>query len=172
MKNTTTGMDGKRYNLIRPKAGKRRIHGPERLIMAFRSFGLGTKLNLGRRGKTLDQVIVPTPGGSVPFYAFEDDEDPCREEVVSVEQEGDKIIIEAIESPRKRRRRKSKKRYVNKILEQIDFYEGLADKYFERMFMNVFTERQLESMLKARRMEILLFDGLMYLHVGNKAYRL
>ena len=88
--------------------------------------------------------------------------------VTKLFDDGEKVIIEA----EKIVRDDDKKEILNKIIKKIDFDNALNNNLFIEMFSNVFTEEQLKHFLEQDDMEILLFDGLMYLKLGDKAYRL
>ena len=88
--------------------------------------------------------------------------------VTDIHQENGKTIIEASENIHK----EEKSKYVNKIMNEIDFSQGLNNERFVEMFSNVFTEERLKEILGSDDVEFLCFNGLMYFKLGDKAFRL
>ena len=158
-KTTTKSLDGTKYELLNPwymtdKEEKKVM--PEQIIVPFHSLGIGTRLQLRKNIKdhAYGGIIVPDNAGSAV--------------ITETYEKNGKFIIKAVENTRK----EDKLYYANKVIKEIDFTQGLANERFVEMLSNVFTEKQLKKLLKAKDIEILLFDGLMYLKLGNKAYRL
>ena len=128
----------------------------EQIIHPFESFGFGTRIQLLDRTETY----------FVPYGDIDLDLDTAR--VSEWYDEGGKIIIKAVQLKRTRK----KLQFVNGIIDRIDFKQGLGNAVFCEMLTNVFKEEQLQEMIDEEHIEILTFNGLMYLQVGRKAYRL
>jgi hypothetical protein len=95
--------------------------------------------------------------------------------VVEISEVGNEVIIYAVGSLFKHPEKKigeRKAEALRTIVPQIDFgNEILRDRIVEILSL-VFLPEQLEEMLKEDAIEILMFNGFMYLKVGDKAYRL
>lgn len=134
-------------------------HKPGISIIPFLSFGLGTRLNFEKDTHIADTEIqgwegyIIRPGDAVVTNFYEED---------------NKIIIEAQQKTDK----EEKKEFLNKIIKKINLDNDYNEKLFVDMLSNVFTDKQLESFLSVDDLEVLLFDGLMYIKCGDKAYRL
>ena len=131
---------------------------PEQIIIPFVSFGIGSKLNFDKPRELRTEIEL---GGLIT------DEDAAT--VVAFYDDGkDNLIIELEKSTKK----EEKMKFVNKIVRKLNISDNLNNKIFIDLLSNVFTDKQLESFIHKDSIEIILFDGLMYLKVGNKAYRL
>jgi len=132
---------------------------PNISIIPFLSFGLGTRLNFEKDTQRPDTEVqgwegyIIRPGDAVVTNFYEKD---------------DKIIIEA----QQRTDKEEKQEFLNKIIKKINLDNNYNEKLFVDMLSNVFTDKQLECFLSIDDLEILLFDGLMYVKCENKAYRL
>jgi len=158
---TTKTLDGIEFKLeeaypIRLFQTKKK-HQPAQIIIPFISFGIGTKINFN---KIVKESVGVEIGGEFS--------DGNAASVTAFYEEGDKIIIEA----EKETKKEEKMKFVNKIVRKLNFNEGLSNKTFIDMLSNVFTDKQLQEFMNEKDLEIILFDGLMYLKVGDKAYRL
>ena len=157
----TKTLDGKEFKLDETyPSSLRKIkkkHQPAQIISPFASFGIGTKLNFQDAKK---ESIDLEFGGEL------NDENAAS--VTAFYEEGDKIIIEA----EKETEKEEKMKFVNKIVRKLNFKENLSNKVFIDLLSNVFTDKQLQEFIDKDDLEIILFDGLMYLKVKNKAYRL
>ena len=131
-------------------------HNAEITIIPFRTFGLGS--------------IIFFEKSKNDLLSVEDWEDSYQDgaQVTSFYQKGGKVIIEAEQKIEKTKKIK----IVDKIVDKIDFKQGLCNDIFVQMLSNVFTEKQLNHFLEQKDIEILMFKGLMYLKCGKKAYRL
>lgn len=134
-------------------------HLPEIEIIPYVSFGIGTKINVEKN--PTDPIIE--------LYELEGQRiNPGMARVTRIFQKKEKVIIEAEIDTKKAK----KMEFVNKIVKKINFKDGLKNNIFIKMFANVFSQKQLERFIKAKDLEMVLFDGLMYLKHKNKAYRL
>jgi len=144
-----------RYPELRLTTTKK--HLPEQIIIPFVSFGLGTRINFDKLNKNLVELEI---GGITS-------NEKCASVTALYEKDG-KIIIEA----EKESKKEEKMKFVNKIVRKLKIGQGLSNKLFVKILSNVFTDKQLEQFIKEKDLEIILFDGLMYLKVNDKAYRL
>ncbi len=133
-------------------------HRPDKTIASFLSFGLGSRLRFEEIPEE-DNVIIDY----ADVYISKGDA-----VVTSLMDDGKRVIIKA----EKLLDDGKKEEILNKIIKKIDFDNALNDEIFIAMLSNVFTEEQLKHFLVQDDIEILLFDGLMYLKSGDKAYRL
>lgn len=88
---------------------------------------------------------------------------------------GDELVIEAVGKPYlplSQEKMEKKAELLRKIAPRIDFSNEALRKKLAEILSLVFLPEQLENMLKIDQIEVLLFDNLMYLKVGDKAYRL
>ncbi len=131
-------------------------HKPEINIIPYITFGLGSRIFFEISKETVSDTTDYT------------DQYIKGAQVTAFYQKGNKIIIEA----EKKIDKTKKIKIVNKIVEKIDFKKGLTNDLFIEMLSHVFTEKQLNQFLKQKDLEILIFDGLMYLKSNGKAYRL
>lgn len=136
-------------------------HKPEIPIIPFLSFGLGSRLNFVKDTGKSDTEIAGWEG-----YLIRDKDAVVTE----FYQKGDKIIIKAKQSTKEEK--EEKKEFLNKIVKKINMDNDYNEKLFIDMLSNVFSDKQLKRLLKEDDIEILLFEGLMYLKCGDKAYRL
>ena len=135
-------------------------HCPAVIIKPFVSFGIGSRLKFKESSPDTTSVDIGNQlfeDGAASVTAFY--QDP---------KNSDKIIIEA----EKNMHKEEKMKFVNKIIRKINLGGSLKDEIFIKMLSRVFTDKQLEQFVKEKDLEIILFDGLMYLKVGEKAYRL
>ena len=135
-------------------------HQPEILILPFSSFGIGTRLRLKRVDAFHEEDYEIDGWGGLRY-----DSDAI---VTKIYEENGKIIIDAETQTKK----EDKVKLVDKIIKKVDFDNALNENIFIEILSNVFTEEQLKKFLEQDDIEVLLFKGLMYLKVGDKAYRL
>ena len=158
---TTKTLDKKEYKLDErypPEIfKKKKKYNPDILIMPFTSFGIGSKLLFEKIDHSHSQISL----GDINSWE-------TAASVTALYEKDSKIIIEAEKDTKK----EEKMKFVNKIIRKINFVDSLNDKIFIEILSNVFTDKQLEQFIKEKNLEIVLFDGLMYLKVGEKAYRL
>ncbi len=157
----TKDLNGKEYLLESSWAEmtKEEKYNPETLIIPFTSFGIGGRLMFEKiEGDT--EVMVE---GGIGFRYMD-----SSAVITDFRQEGDKFIIEAKFNTKKEK----KNDFVNKIIGRIDMDDTLSDEFFVDMLSHVFTEQQLQNFLNKDDLEILLFNNLMYIKSGDKAYRL
>ncbi len=158
---TTKTLDGKEYKLDGRYPSdifqQKKKHNPDILIIPFISFGIGSKLNFEKIDHSHSQISL----GDINSWE-------TAALVTAFYEEDEKIIIEAEKDTKK----EDKMKFVNKIVKKINFSDGLKDKIFIDILSNVFTDKQLEQFINEDDLEIILFDGLMYLKVRGKAYRL
>lgn len=172
-KTTTKTIDGEEYELEEyciVHSENIEKHKPEILILPFNSFGLGTRLNFE---KPQDSLSIDLPGYGVSNEINYIDYIPigggeAKAVVTAFYEQDNKIIIEAMEDTKQ----EEKKQFVDKIIKKIDFGDGLNNEVFVKMLSHVFSENQLKHFLDVDNIEILLFDGLMYIKCEEKAYRL
>ncbi len=131
-------------------------HNPEINIIPYLTFGLGSKMFFEISKEVMDNTADYT---NQHFKGAQ---------VTAFYQKGNNMIIEA----EKKIDKTKKIKIVNKIVEKIDFKKGLTNDLFVTMLSHVFTQKQLNQFLKQKDLEILIFDGLMYLKSNGKAYRL
>ncbi len=139
---------------------QKKKHEPAVIIKPFVSFGIGSRLKFKESDLTTTSVEIGGQlfeDGAASVTAFyQDPKNP------------DKIIIEAEKNIHK----EEKMKFVNKIVKKINLEGSLKDEMFIKILSRVFTDKQLEQFIKEDDLEIILFEGLMYLKVGKKAYRL
>ena len=101
-------------------------HLPEQIIASFNSFGIGTS------------ICVDYKEGSNPMLILELYGEPQIKtaKVTNVKEEGENVIIEAV---LKEKSKENKIKYVNKVINEIDFSQGLAKERLIEMLKNVFT---------------------------------
>ncbi len=155
----TKGLDGGKYELkyYTDYDGKQKYknHQPDRIIIPFNSFGYGTRIPVREAKLRLNDITY-------------DENINKGAEVVAFYNRNGKFIIEAVENTKKEK----KKKYVKNIMKEIDLTQGLANETFISILTNVFTKERLKEIRNAKNIEMLSFEGLMYLKVKNKAYRL
>jgi len=155
----TKGLDGTEYELNNPWfVTDEEIENikPEQIIVPFNTLGIGTRLQLRENNKDRQYgpIMLPDNTGSAV--------------ITEIEEKNNQLIIKAVENTKQ----EEKLKYTKEIIKEIDFSQGLGNERFVEILTNVFTKEQLLKMLNADDLEILLFDGLMYLRLDNKAYRL
>ena len=154
----TKGLDKKEYELNYgtfyedDKVNKK--HLPDINIIPFMSFGYGTRIPIKKC--LYEGLIEPN------------DSELNGAEVVAFYNRKGKFIIEAEQNTKNEKKRN----YIKQIVNEVDFKQGLANETFVSMLTNVFSKKILKEILNADDIEILSFEGLMYLKVGKKAYRL
>ena len=159
---TSIGLDKTEYELETPffeYVKNEKNYLPEKKIVAFMSFGIGTTLCMDYKGFSSEILLM------------EVNNDPTvkRAKVTNIEETENQVIIQpvSIKEPKEK-----KIKYVNKIIEKIDFKKGFCNKVFIEMLKNLFTQERLKEILEYESPEILCFNGLMYLKIKNRAYRL
>jgi len=155
---TTKNLEGEEFKLdstiVDEEAEK---HKPEQIVFPFRSFGVGTKLQMRKNDKAFiySGMVIDDEIGNATVISVDEDEDG-------------QVTIYAIEETEK----DTKLKYLKEITKEIDFEQGMGNETMIKMLSNVFNERQLKEFLEADDIEILNFEGLMYLRHKDKAYRL
>jgi hypothetical protein len=151
-------LDGNEHQLIAPLVDESTFekHKAKQTIIPFLSFGIGTKLSIDKE----DEYNLTSINGMLQGIN--------SATVYDIRENNKKVIIKA-----KRKRDLDDKIYfVNQIINNIDFDNALTSDIFLKMFANVFTESELNEILACDEVEIISFNGLMYLKVNDKAYRL
>ena len=136
------------------------IHLPEQIIASFKSFGINTDICIGY-GEHSNLFYIT---------AIEDEHDVKLAKVIDIRDiDDDKIIIRC---ECQKQDKEKKIRFVDSIVKEIDFRQGLCNEVFVKMLCNVFTEQRLKEIFECDDVEILSFNGLMYLKIMDRAYRL
>ncbi len=158
---TTKTLDGKEYKLDERYSSdiylQKKKYNPDILIIPFTSFGIGNRLNF-------EKIRVNDNNIEIGCDIYNEN----SAIVTALYEKDGKIIIEAEKDTKK----EEKMKFVNKIIRKINFSDSLNDKLFISLLSNVFTDKQLEQFINEDDLEIILFNGLMYLKVRDKAYRL
>jgi hypothetical protein len=165
----TKGLDKQEYLLDPPfkEEVMPKKHYPEQIIATFHSFGIGTGLRMeGVKKRT--SGLLEFPSDIIVDLEVEDELNQWSK-VISIEDKGDTVIIKAVSREDKK---EDKTKYINGIADKIDFKQGLCNEVFIEMLTNVFTEERLNEILEIDDIEILSFNGLMFLKIKDKAYRL
>ncbi len=164
MKNLKTkGLNNKEYQLeyCMEYDNKKIIkkHLPDINVIPFTSFGYGTLLPVN--------CIIFDTGINMNENVNDLNQKTCAE-ITSFYNKNGKFIIEAERNTKK----EQKKKYIKQIINEIDLRQGLANETFINILTNVFSKKNLKEILNTKNIEMLSFDGLMYLKVNKKAYRL
>ena len=155
----TKGIDNTEYMLEHSNAFFEPIDDkfmPEQKIISLRTIGIGIRLNMRRNSLIMENNDI----------IFE--EDIGNAVIKEIKHENDRMIIYAEEKTYK----KDKLKFVEKIIDEIDLKQGVSKESFINMFSNVFSEKMLNKILEQDKIEMLSFEGLTYLKVDDKAYRL
>lgn len=137
-------------------------HLPEQLIISFPTLGKNMRL-------CVDYIDV-----SNPFVLAEVDGVPQIKSatITDIKKIDDNMVIKCVSDEKENKEKKIK--YLNSVIEHIDFRQGSSSKVFVNMLSNVFTVERLKEILEcdSKDIEILLFKALMYFRVKDRAYRL
>lgn len=189
-KPTTVGLNKKKYELNYSvyswsKRAKEQTK-PEQLIFAFKEIKPGIKFWTSDWKKTTAEERKWMKDKEKKFWSFlDEDEEDYEFEIIhdltrpftvkEIRDEGDEVVFIAegkpYESP-KQEIEDNKADVLQKVVERIDFKYDQMRKNLFKTLANVFTPEILEDALKTNDIEILMFDRIMYLKIGKKAYRL
>lgn len=137
-------------------------HLPEQIIISFSTLGKNMRL-------CVDYIDV-----SSPFVLAEIDGVPQIKSatITDIERLDGNMIIKCVSDEKENKEKKIK--FLNSVIEHIDFKQGFSNKVFINMLSNVFTVERLKEILESdsKDIEILLFKSLMYFRIKDRAYRL
>jgi hypothetical protein len=134
------------------------IHEPDKIIARFDSFGINTKVCVDYGVSSLFSIFIG------------DDDLPLLKQanVTDIVEHGKTMVIYA----EHKKVLGKKVKITEEILEEMDFRQGVGKEVMMNMFSNLFTKGVLKNILECDEVEFLMFNKLMYIKVGDRAYRL